>query len=734
MSRLVFNPKYEPLFLPGSKDSPRYKVVTGGRGSGKSTAVSTAKVVDTYRDDYTTLYSRYTLVSAEVSVIPEYLARVVSLGKAKHFRATKEAVINRVSNGKIYFRGILASSGNQTARLKSIPRLKSFLLDEAQELTSETEFDVIDLSIREKDVTNDIELVLNPSDIHHWIYKRFFKNPGVPYDYNGRVDDVQYIHTDWRDNRENLHPSFIAKALECERENPDKYQNIYLGDWAVKRNGLIYPRWESTTLDLIPLGLDWWYGNDWGYSGDPDALVRMAFDPLTRTLYVVEVLYSTGKLPRDVAAAIRRDCADRGADADDAVVYCDPARPDSIAELRTQYGINALPGINRDKVGRIGYLQGFKVRYVGKNIQAEAETYSWEPSKEDEDVFTDTPQDGGDHCFVGSTLITTTKGEKRIDEITENDLVLTSNGYKRVITIFYNGYKKIREYSIKFRNFEVVLQATPDHKIKTSKGWKQLQELCATDELYLSKSLMERNTTSTQVSDISADTINGCTGSSGNTTTARSRMVTKSITETETPGTMKSRTSNLSKTGNIKANTPGRTLPRIQRLTGTDSFMPGSLQKNGTGQRKAVNGIVNTHVLWDSDTKEKNTPATIAAKNTNQRGGTPSTTSVPDGVPLPGAESLELMMSSRPVNGAEKNSAVTNTPARGSAEMLVPQPIVSISSSKERIEQVYDLQVEEMHEYFANGILVHNCMDSISYGTTHLRRMGIPNDDGDLPK
>ena len=407
MPQLVFHPKYEPLFRPGTQDSPRYKVVTGGRGSGKSTAVSTAKVVDTYRDDYATLYARYTLVSAEVSVIPEYINKVQILGKARHFRATKEEVINRVSGGKIYFKGIRASSGNQTARLKSIPRLKSFLLDEAQELTSESDFDVIDLSIREKDVPNDIELVLNPSDIHHWIYKRFFKKPGVPFDFNGRVDDVQYVHTDWRDNRQNLHQSFIAKALECERDNPDKYYNIYLGGWSIKRNGLIYPRWESTTLDLIPLGLDWWYANDWGYSGDPNALVRMAFDPLTRILFVVEVLYSTGKLPRDVAAAIRRDCADRGADADEAVVYCDPARPDSIAELRQQYGINALPGINRDKVGRIGYLQGFKVRYVGKNIQEEAETYSWEPSKEDEDVFTDVPQDGGDHAMDAISYGTT---------------------------------------------------------------------------------------------------------------------------------------------------------------------------------------------------------------------------------------------------------------------------------------------------------------------------------------
>ena len=407
MSNLVFHPKYEPLFRPGTQDSPRYKVVTGGRGSGKSTAVSTAKVVDTYRDDYTTLYSRYTLVSAEVSIIPEYLSRVVSLGKARHFRATKEAVINRVSGGKIYFKGILASSGNQTARLKSIPRLKSFLLDEAQELTSEMEFDVIDLSIRERDVINDIELVLNPSDIHHWIYKRFFKKPGVPFDFNGRVDDTQYVHTDWRDNRSNLHPSFIAKALQCERDDPDKYRNIYLGDWAVKRNGLIYPRWEEVTLDLIPLGLDWWYANDWGYSGDPDALLRMAFDPLTRTLYLVQVMYATGKLPRDVAAAIRQDCEGIGLSADDVVVYCDPARPDSIAELRQQYGINALPGINRDKVGRIGYLQGFRVNYVGDAIREEAETYSWEPSKEDEDVFMDVPQDGGDHAMDAASYGTT---------------------------------------------------------------------------------------------------------------------------------------------------------------------------------------------------------------------------------------------------------------------------------------------------------------------------------------
>lgn len=404
---IIFHPKYEPLFRMDRKGGPRYTVITGGRASGKSTAVSTATVCDTYRDSNTILYSRQTMTSAEISIIPEYNDKIILLGKQQQFAITKDIIINKRSSGRLIFRGIQTSSGNQTAKLKSIPNLRMFFLDEAQELVNPTDFDTIDLSIRLKDAPNEVRLALNPSDIHHWIYKRFFRKPGVPYDYNGVVDDVRYIHTDWRDVREYLSQSFIDNALKMEREQPDKYANLYLGDWSVCRSGLIYPRWQPITLEEIPLGLDWWYGNDWGYSNDPDALLRMAFDPLTRTLYVVEVMYTTGKLPKDVAAAIRQDCEARGTTADRALVYCDPARPDSIQELRLQYGINAVPGINRDKVGRIGYLQGFKVCYVGANIREEAETYSWEPDKADPEVFTNVPQDGGDHAMDAASYATT---------------------------------------------------------------------------------------------------------------------------------------------------------------------------------------------------------------------------------------------------------------------------------------------------------------------------------------
>jgi len=33
-----------------------------------------------------------------------------------------------------------------------------------------------------------------------------------------------------------------------------------------------------------------------------------------------------------------------------------------------------------------------------------------------------------------------------------------------------------------------------------------------------------------------------------------------------------------------------------------------------------------------------------------------------------------------------------------------------------RVEPVYNLMVQDQHEYFANGILVANCVDSVRYG------------------
>ena len=418
------NNKYRPLWAPKT----RYVVVTGGRGSGKSYALACAMLDSTYRDPYNVLYTRWNLTAAEVSIIPEFTEKM-DLGDCRPaFYVKRTSVQNRATGASIWFRGLQQSSSNQIARLKSLNRVKMWVLDEAQELMSEEIFDTIDQSIREKGADNVVILVLNPTDISHWIYRRFFAGPGVEYDFNGIKGNVTYIHTTWEDNRSNVSQSFIDIAEALKLSDPVKYEHLYDGSWLLKKEGLIYTRWEEIAPDQYPTGLPQWWGNDWGYGGDPDALMRMCYEPVTGTLYLWEVAYQTGLLPRDVAARVIEDGKqfvhhyetrtdletnrpildpETGKPKEFPVmyepqycnVYCDPSRPDSIAELRKIYGIAAVPGVNRDKSGRIGWLQGFQVRYVGKHIASEVGGYSWKPSKQDQSVYTDEPQDGNDHAM-----------------------------------------------------------------------------------------------------------------------------------------------------------------------------------------------------------------------------------------------------------------------------------------------------------------------------------------------
>lgn len=50
-----------------------------------------------------------------------------------------------------------------------------------------------------------------------------------------------------------------------------------------------------------------------------------------------------------------------------------------------------------------------------------------------------------------------------------------------------------------------------------------------------------------------------------------------------------------------------------------------------------------------------------------------------------------------------------------SGDRYVESEIRSIFAERVGIEEVYDLEVENCHEYFANGLLVHNCIDATRY-------------------
>jgi PBSX family phage terminase large subunit len=223
--------KYKPLFV--NPPDTRYFLVTGGRGSSKSFSISLFLLNLTYESGHVILFTRWTMVSAFISIIPEFIEKIELLNKEEDFEITQNEIVNKLTGSKILFKGIKTSQGTATASLKSISGVTTFLLDEAEELVDETVFDRIDLSIRSKDKPNRVILVMNPSYKSHWIYKRWVAKP---------KQDCTYIHTTYLHNRQNLSKSFLDAAERTKSENLHRYNHLFLGEWLDDAEGMLWNR------------------------------------------------------------------------------------------------------------------------------------------------------------------------------------------------------------------------------------------------------------------------------------------------------------------------------------------------------------------------------------------------------------------------------------------------------------------------------------------------------------
>ena len=156
---LKISDKYQPLW----RDKSRYFIVTGGRGSGKSFGVAMFLLHLSYESGHKVLFTRYTMVSAATSIIPEFVEKINLMNAHNDFRITKDEIYNLKTGSSIIFKGIRTSSGNQTAALKSLNGITTWVLDEAEELDDEETFDKIDLSVRVMTKQNRVIMVLNPA-------------------------------------------------------------------------------------------------------------------------------------------------------------------------------------------------------------------------------------------------------------------------------------------------------------------------------------------------------------------------------------------------------------------------------------------------------------------------------------------------------------------------------------------------------------------------------------------
>ena len=280
---------------------------------------------------HTVLFTRYTLRSAAISIIPEFLEKIELADKLDKFQITRDQIIHKESGSKIIFRGLKTSSGDQTASLKSLTGITTWVMDEAEELNDENIFDKIDLSVRQKGVLNRVIMILNPTTKEHWIYTRFYEGKGIEGGLNTSKEDTTYIHTTYLDNKENLSQSFIDRIEEMKVRRPERYKHQILGGWQAKAEGVIFENWKLGEFKEVGKIVA---GADFGFSADPSTLVLTSIDSDNKIIYLKECFYLKGLTTSQLSQLYLKFCKDH-------LIIADSAEPRLINELSLSSNVKA---------------------------------------------------------------------------------------------------------------------------------------------------------------------------------------------------------------------------------------------------------------------------------------------------------------------------------------------------------------------------------------------------------
>jgi len=354
------------LFQPLYDSDRRYFFLTGGRGSLKSTTVHDFIARLTYERGHGILFTRYTMASAELSIIPEFQITLDRMGIADDFKITKTRAINKRTKSFIYFSGIKTHGKDQTAKLKSLAGITTWVIEEGEDFKDEKAFDDIDNSIRVPTVQNRVIWIQNPTTKEHFIYKRWIKPSSRQINVKGfnvtvsNLPEVEHIHTTYHiaDKVGYLDRGWLDKMLRVKKKMEQQIQDTidnwrggkeelelelmkikhtsdyyytYIGGWLEKAEGVIFDNWIEGVFDNT---LPYCYGLDYGYNPDPLAMGKTAIDFKRKRIYRKSIIYDTE------IDDIAQEFEDNDISKKD-VIVCDTNEPRTTSKLKKK-GYNLI--------------------------------------------------------------------------------------------------------------------------------------------------------------------------------------------------------------------------------------------------------------------------------------------------------------------------------------------------------------------------------------------------------
>ena len=331
-------------------------------------------------------------------------------------------------------------------------------------------------------------------------------------------------------------------------------------------------------------------------------------------------------------------------------------------------------------------------------------------------------------CFVGETVIMTDCGEKTMRDIEPGNSVLTRNGYRKVIAKQHKGLKIVNTYQIGDRQ----ITCTDEHKIFANWDFimvsalidKNIIAIFARKEKWKEKlfSWMGLNFTDTQnrrnlltgaISKVGLIlAVIGkrlqCIVTFGRRLMVRFQKALQYIISTVTSLIIELKIYILSVFLNIWHYIINYQLKskRMQVNVGCSNW-PYLKQWNGINQRLVRNGI--GKISLDSFLQKNTKLSVLIAENPLNQIFAKSQNIVQENansnIKHEDTEQKGSIMNKESAKLVENNLQSIN----GIRISSVRVPVFRIGQSKRRF--VYDITVEQEHEFFANGILVHNCAD-----------------------
>lgn len=352
----------------------RYRVVKGSRASKKSKTTALWFIYNMMKlPGANLLVIRKTYRTLKDSCFTELKWAINRLGVNRWWEI-KESPLEmtyKPTGQKIYFRGL-----DDPLKVTSITVEDGALcwgwIEEAYEITNESDFDTLDESIRgevPEGLFKQWTFTFNPWNEHHWIKKRFF-------DAEPNEDilalTTNYLCNEWLDDAD-------KKVFETMRKNnPRRYQVAGLGAWGIV-DGLVYENWTERAFSLDEArNCKSAFGLDFGYTNDPSAFFVGFLDLEGKRLYVWDEFYEKGLSNKKIADLIVKMGYRKER------ITADSAEPKSIDELNTLgLRVTAAKKGKDSILNGIQWIQDLEIVIHPRcvNFLTEISNYTWDTDK-----------------------------------------------------------------------------------------------------------------------------------------------------------------------------------------------------------------------------------------------------------------------------------------------------------------------------------------------------------------